>query len=338
MQEKEIRKYISVIRRALSFIEANLEDDQTVLEELVSEPVAKLETKQVQDRSVPKLSKLKMQEAAPVTLPVQPPKNMPLISPERRKHISDLMTIDCWPEAVQKFCLTEPSDIDQANRADSVLDYMISTHMEGKTFLDFGCGDGWIAKQAMMRGVSESTGFDISPNPNWAKFNGPIFAENVNQLKPSHYDIVMLYDVLDHCDNPVNVMSQIRNVLKPTGIVYVRCHPWTSKHATHVYKQGLNKAYIHLFLAPFEIREVTGQPQMFVRQETAPIEAYRRWFDGFNIKKEQLIKDGMPISPFFLVPAFKELLANEQQIDLSRIDAFLALMETQFVDYQLTLK
>jgi hypothetical protein len=43
-----------------------------------------------------------------------------------------------------------------------------------------------------------------------------------------------------------------------------------------------------------------------------------------------------PVSEFFRVPAFKELLANEQQIPLGEIDEFLKRMEIQFVDVVLS--
>jgi hypothetical protein len=39
------------------------------------------------------------------------------------------------------------------------------------------------------------------------------------------------------------------------------------------------------------------------------------------------------VSDFFFVPAFKELLANEQQIPMDQIDGFLERMEIQFADY-----
>jgi len=44
------------------------------------------------------------------------------------------------------------------------------------------------------------------------------------------------------------------------------------------------------------------------------------------------------VNGFFHVPAFKELLANEQQIPMKDIDNFLRLMEIQFVDFCLVPK
>jgi hypothetical protein len=144
--------------------------------------------------------------------------------------------------------------------------------------------------------------------------------------------VVMLYDVLDHCENPQEVMGNVKYLLKKNGVVYVRCHPWIAKHATHVYKQGLNRAYIHMFLNPQEVEGITGVPPMFTRVEKAPLDAYRHWFGQFEVKKEVPIRDGA-VSEFFHVPAFKDLLRNETGV--ADIDGLLKLMEIQFVDYVL---
>ena len=119
--------------------------------------------------------------------------------------------------------------------------------------------------------------------------------------------------------------------MKKTGVVYVRCHPWTSRHATHLYKQGINKAYMHMFLSFDEIGKLIKEKPMFTRNEKNPMEAYRWWFRNFKIVKERTIKE--PVSDFFKHPDFKTLLANEQNI--LEIDDFLKLMEIQFVDYVL---
>jgi SAM-dependent methyltransferase len=211
--------------------------------------------------------------------------------------------------------------------------------VEGAKFLDYGCGDGWITQEICKRGVMESWGYDIKESRNWSKLKGKIeMCSKREELpkSPNYFDAIMLYDVLDHCENPVELMAHVRNCVKHTGTVYVRCHPWTSKHATHLFKHGVNKAYLHLFLNWNEIKEITKEDPMFTRPEKNAVEAYHWWFKDFEIKRERFIKE--PVSDFFHVPAFKELLANEQQVPLSEIDAFLKLMEVQFVNYCLVPK
>jgi 2-polyprenyl-3-methyl-5-hydroxy-6-metoxy-1,4-benzoquinol methylase len=258
----------------------------------------------------------------------------------RQKHVQNLLEIDCWPEAVPEFLITQDaSEEDQTNRANAVLDMMLDKSLEDVSFLDYGCGEGWIAKQALQRGAASSTGFDILESENWDNIENVCFTNNIKDLKENFYDIVMIYDVLDHCKDPVNLMKNVKKYLKKNGTVYVRCHPWVSKHATHLYKQGINKAFIHLFLSYEEILEILKEKvedPLFTRVEKNPIAAYHYWFKEFEIKKERFVNE--PVSDFFYVDAFKELLANEQDVPMEHIDEFMKGLEIQFIDYCLTSK
>ena len=344
MNDKELRRYLNVIKRAVALIEAGLEnDDGGLLEQLVSQsavPMAKPDP--VMPRPERKATVAQeappqpVEQPKPVEHPKQKAKTESLIK-ARKKHIGDLLGIDCWPEAVPSFLVAkDTSETDQTNRANAVLDMMLDRNVEGLNFLDFGCGEGWIARQATKRGVKEAVGFDIKAHDNWGNMKGAKYTSSFSDLPPNHFDVVMLYDVLDHTEDPMGVMSQVRHVMKRDGTIYVRCHPWTSKHASHIYKQGINKAYLHLFLQYDEIVELIGQQPMFTRIEKNPLEAYRWWFHEFETKKERMVSED--VSDFFFVPSFKELLANEQQIPMAEIDGFLDRMRIQFIDYVITPK
>lgn len=316
--QEAIRCYLNVIKRAVALIESKLDDDGGLLEQLAQAQESVLPDPPQPTSVVPKVQAVSRSKS----------------DPDRKKHIDQLMAIDCWPEAVMPFLVAKPTQEDQINRANSVLDMVIDRSVEGAHFLDFGCGEGWIAQEAVNRGVASSTGYDIVPNDNWKNLRGAVFTSDLRDLPQGYYDAVVLYDVLDHCHDPLKLMEQVKAVLKPNGVVYVRCHPWTSRHATHAFKQGLNKAYVHLFLNQDEMAEMLGQEPMFTRVEKNPLEAYRYWFNQFEIRKESTKTE--PVSEFFHVPSFKTLLANEQQIPVEKIDDFVKLMQIQFVDYTLT--
>lgn len=353
MDQREVRRYLNVIKRAVVYIEGMLDaDDGGLLEQMAHHaPVPQAHHQAHVPVQQPVVVQQPPQpvfvEQPVVIVPTSPPPPPPPVpqgpSPEeikrfeeaRKKHIGDLMNIDCWPEAVPTFLMAKESSVqDQVNRANAVLDMMLDRSIEGAHFLDFGCGDGWIAQEATKRGVIESWGHDIVESKNWASLKGPKMTTDPNAIKKNYFDVIMLYDVLDHCEDPLAVMNHVKSLLKKTGAVYVRCHPWTSKHASHIYKQGVNKAYLHLFLKYHEIKELVNGEPMFTREEKGPLEAYRYWFSNFEIKKERAIRE--PVSDFFHVPAFKDLLRGEQQIE--DIDGFLKLMEIQFVDYVLVPK
>jgi SAM-dependent methyltransferase len=338
-QQQEIRRYLSVIKRAVSYIEAMLDTQDGGLFEQMAAASA-------QPKTIPPV--IQVEWGQPPTIPpplapchVQPqgptPEEVARFEAARKEHIGKLMAIDCWPEAFPSFMASKTSTQDQINRANAVLDMMLDRNVEGMRFLDYGCGEGWIVQEILKRGVSEAWGYDIQKSDNWANLKGNVkMSGNGTDLPSEHFDVIMLYDVLDHCEDPVGLMARVSRCITPKGVVYVRCHPWTSRHATHLFKQGINKAYVHLFLKHQEIEVLINDKPMFTREEKKPLEAYHWWFKEFDIKKERPVKE--PVSDFFHVPAFKELLANEQSIPMVEIDSFLKLMETQFIDYCLTPK
>ena len=334
--QAEIRRYLNVIKRASAYIESLLEDDGGLLEQMVE-----LEKPKV--ASIVVEPKKENTVIVPVNI-VETPKivinevDLKKQEMERKKHIQDLLAIDCWPESISsELAQRVPTEQDQIHRANAVLDSMLDRSVDGEKFLDYGCGEAWIAQQILKKGVSESWAYDPQENANWKNIKNVKTCSSLDKLPVGNYfDVIMLYDVLDHCDDPIKLMAHVKNCLNPNGTVYVRCHPWTSKHATHLFKYGINKAYFHLFLNWDEIKELIKTEPMFTRPEKNPIEAYHWWFKDFEIKREKPISE--KVTDFFHVQSFKELLANEQQIPLEEIDNFLKKMEIQFVNYVLTPK
>lgn len=347
MNQKEIKRYLNVIKRAVSYIENMLEnDDGGLLEELgglqhsinSSNHITQAHSNHhlPDQQSVQKIEQ-QIEKVQETSVPAISPEELEKQQAARRNHVDALLAIDCWPEAVPEFLVAkDASEQDQVNRSNAVLDMMIDRSLDGCSFLDFGCGDGWIAQQVLKRGAKSSIGYDIKKSDTWSNFENQIYTTKLSDLKSSSFDVIMLYDVLDHCEDPIFVMNKLKNLIRPDGVIYIRCHPWVSKHATHLYKKGINKAYLHLFLTHNEIKELIGEDPLFTRTEKSPIQAYHWWFKDFNIKKERFVKE--PTSEFFFVESFKELLANEQQVPLNDIDEFMKGLEIQFIDYCLTLK
>lgn len=359
MNTDKIRYYLKVIRRSTEFIEKLLEEEEDLdIDKILLEPLKR--TKKIivveedDDQELEELEELPPVQRMPEKIQiakvktqnepvktVQPPKDVTPVVDEfhlaRQKHIKALLNIDVWPVAVEPHLEAAATAEDQINRANAMLDMMVSRPVEGSRFLDFGCGAGWVAKQALKRGAQSATGYDLIANSNWHKDDKVTFTNVFKDIADKKYDMIMLYDVLDHCQDPEELMKQVRSVISTNGIVYVRNHPWTSKHASHLYKNGLNKAYIHLFLTWEELVDQGYTPE-FTRQEKDPFPAYGWWFEGsgFTIEKEHFHRNF--VNEFFFSGDFKTLIMNEQQIDPSQIERFYSDMECEFVDYQITPK
>lgn len=316
-RDDEIRSYLKVIRKAADLIEQRLNDeDHRLVKSFLDESFLK-------------------QIAPKQEVIIQEPVNMiPEINP-RAKHVDDILAIDVWPVAVPAHLEASATKEDQINRANAVLDMMVSRDLKNLDFLDIGCGDGWMVKEALKKGVNSSTGYDILASPVWKEHEGVHLTNVYKNIADKKYDVIMLYDVLDHCEDPVALMGMVKELLKKNGVVYIRCHPWTSKHASHLYKQGLNKAYIHLYLSWEELVD-KGYIPLFTRKEVEPIKAYHYWFLPFNIVKETLRTSD--IDEFFFFGDFKELVMTEQNIPKEKDAEFIESMKLDFIDYVLSPK
>lgn len=324
-REREIRKYLSVIKRAIAYIEANLEpDDNGLIETLANETGPRVPAPENTRTHVVADNKPSGIATGRGTQSI------------RAEYVAEIMGIKDWPPALPGHAVATPTEADQINRANAVLDAVLAVPLAGKNFLDFGCGAGWIASESCNRGTASSTGYDIEVYPEWSQKRKGGFTSRYSDLVPGFYDVIMLYDVLDHCEDPAILMEQVRKCLAPGGTIYVRCHPWTSRHGNHLYKRGLNRAYIHLFLNETEIQEITKQPPFFTRKEMRPSDCYSKYFKAFEIKKENFIKE--PVEDFFNSLAMRQHLMNEIQVGNKELDHFLKTMEIQMVDFVLKAK
>ena len=174
---------------------------------------------------------------------------------EESEYLCGLM--DSLPEAVPEVDRCDvTSEVDKMERADQIIKNFFGNvdGLKNVKFLDFGCGEGHVANQVSLAGAELSVGYDILP---------PIFNSSVRLLtttdynvvtKHAPYDIILLFDVLDHVDNQVEVLSQVKKLCKLNTIFYCRCHPWSSRHGGHVHK-SLNKAFAHVIFTEEELKK-----------------------------------------------------------------------------------
>jgi len=260
--------------------------------------------------------------------------------------VPDLLRValrqDRWPFAIDPAYLADPnSDADKLSRAQNIFSIILPPHMQNKKFLDFGCGEGHVVKVVSENGAT-AVGYDIV-DQSWSKLTGSFllttdWSEITNR---GPYDVVLIYDVLDHIADRdwVEELKKVVSVLAPNGVIFVRCHPWCSRHGTHLYHQ-INKAFVHIIFSEEELTEMNlkGLP---TRKIIHPLDTYEALFKnaGLKMNAEPWVTRE-PVENFFEQPMTRERVVgnwkSSPQPPLASGEVFpIFQMEQQFIDYVL---
>ena len=119
------------------------------------------------------------------------------------------------------------------------------------------------------------------------------------------YDIILIYDVLDHAkgESMSEILDRAKSVLSDDGRIYLRCHPWCGRHGGHVYRK-INKAFAHLVLTEDELKEmgVEIEPNQKV---LFPLVTYSRVIEEAGLVKIQEHEvESQSVEPFFSENAY----------------------------------
>jgi len=210
----------------------------------------------------------------------------------------DLLLSPEWPEAVPDFLICADTEEDKLGRAQGILDYA-EFKLDGKKFCDFGCGEGHVATLASDY-ASFTVGYDILEHENFTKIQKErlLLTSSSNELLANApYDFIMVYDVIDHAENPEALLSQLKAISHKDTKIFIRFHSWMSRHASHLYRQ-INKAWLHLVFTQKEI-ELLGLNPTFVYKYFTPLHQQDKWIKSMNgiVEKSEITKSF--VEPFF---------------------------------------
>jgi 2-polyprenyl-3-methyl-5-hydroxy-6-metoxy-1,4-benzoquinol methylase len=256
--------------------------------------------------------------------------------------LKNALTSNKWPEAVNPNLICNPnSSDDKMERGRGILEMFIEEDLKGLKFLDYGCGEGQCTSIATDLNTGVSVGYDIKANDYWSNYpqkENLFYLTDFEKVKEKGpYDVILLYDVIDHLvgEEPIAVLSKLNSILSPNGKIYMRTHPFVSRHGTHLY-HDINKAYIHLVFTPDELKELIptskySEPSIGV---TAPIMTYDSFINGSGLKILNKRDITEKVEPFFKIPKIAErIMKNLQKNNFPEFQ-----MSLQFIDYVLAKK
>ena len=142
----------------------------------------------------------------------------------------------------------------------------------GKRVLDLGCGEMLMTFGLAAKGAAEVVGIDIAPlDPEGAveKIVGAGFGE-VEALRDrviavtydgermpfpdEHFDVVFSWGVMEHVNDVPAVLSEIKRVLKPGGVAFIKVFPWFHCYYGSHLSDFLDKPFAHLTTSDAEMR------------------------------------------------------------------------------------
>ena len=111
----------------------------------------------------------------------------------------------------------------------------------GTKLLDIGCSSGYFLSLATEQGLET---FGIEPNrseSDYAIENGiKVIGSTISDLHTdTKFDVITLWDVLEHIRGPVNYLREVRKFLNPNGVVFVQV-PSSDSLAARVMRDACN--------------------------------------------------------------------------------------------------
>lgn len=264
----------------------------------------------------------------------------PARPPDDFEVLKAMLNSEEWPEAVFKAHIADDkSEADKQERAMGISEIMLPPY-GGKRFLDFGCGEGHIARY-VAKEAAASVGYDISkgssPFPWETKDENALLTTDFPKVQSEGpYDLILMYDVFDHCEaDPVEILRLAKSVLSDDGKIIMRCHPWCGRHGGHLYRH-INKAFVHLVFSDEELARL-GVPIEYNRKVLKPLNAYTKAIDGAGLKKSgQPEIDSQEVEDFFHeTPIVRDRILKNWKVSAWGQDPPQFQMSQNFVDFVL---
>jgi len=280
----------------------------------------------------------------PAPLPQPPPQvaAQKVLTPEEElKKLTALLNSKNWPHAVSPdLIVNDESENDKFERAEGIIEIVLPQTREINV-LDIGCGEGHFVVKAAEKGYHKVVGHDLNKpektNFEWEKLDGnKLLTTSWDEVvKNGPYNVVILFDVLDHIKgkSSVDLLKKTKTVLAPEGTIFARCHPWCSRHGAHLYKK-INKAWIQLVFTEEELAKMGYEIEQPHARVIKPRAVYEALFAESGLRVTNLDTDRTAVEQFFAnTPVVRDRIINACKESVQSFPQFQ--MEQSFLDYTL---
>ncbi|HHQ49518.1 MAG TPA: class I SAM-dependent methyltransferase [Acidobacteria bacterium] len=116
--------------------------------------------------------------------------------------------------------------------------------LAGACVLDAGCGMGDRTVATVLDGAARAIGIDTDPEKlRWARrlarhrdVPAEFLLGSIGSLpcRADAFDLVLLLDVIEHLDDPLGALTEVRRVLRPGGRILITFPPYNSPWGAHL--------------------------------------------------------------------------------------------------------
>jgi hypothetical protein len=253
-----------------------------------------------------------------------------------------------WPKARPEHQLRENMGkwelmFEALNRASH-----ISEDTTNKKVLLIGCDDPYLpdhyaAEAEMVLSYNRKTQWDDFSNNK----KNLVFTDNIQDAYfKAPYDLVIYWDILDHYFedyvtqkyelseelgvNHKNFLEMGKQLLRPEGKMFIRCHPWYSRHGGH---QNNNVAYNHLLIDESEYYKLQDSRDLITHRICDPVGYYKRLINSLNPANiESCIVENRPESE--IIQALISGIKPTWPVNISD-DDLLNTLSVEYIDFLL---
>ena len=173
--------------------------------------------------------------------------------------------------------------------------------------LDIGCSTGFFLEASRKKGW-DCEGLEL--NPSAAEFGRKrglkIYQKDLSQFKTNKkYDVITMFDVLEHLTDPKKIISDAKKLLKKSGLIYVYVPNWDC--ASRILMSEKNCHFIwpthHLtYFTPKTLSDFFKRLKLKVIDwETQGLDlSDYKWFQNNNKKKVSLTDKEIDILQFYI--------------------------------------
>lgn len=193
-------------------------------------------------------------------------------------------------------------------------------------WLDVGCGGGTILQEAQRQGHWELQG--LEPVPDMARYtaeqlNIPVFSGQLEDYDApaGSFDVITLWDVLEHLPNPVQSMRKIQKLLAKNGLFV-----FSTPNMNSLDLKVFGKAWLgydlprHLYLFPEEVLDqLLSESGFSILQKLCFSGSHGAWYLDFRYWKKA--NPGKKIANLFPKSANSPLFRALSFLPLRLIDA-----------------